>query len=332
MKLRQLLFFLGLILVAGLLIGQFGQIQKFISTLEKLNIFILILILPLRFLYYRENSKFFASFFAIFKQKTNFKHLFRAVTAMNFVNIIFPSGGISGLSYLRKQVGKDVSSSTITLAQFFYYVLLFIALVASLAVAFVLLLLSNRVIRVSSRVTLVVLFALLVVCIGMLIFIYNKNFTVEAIVIVLRPVNWLLRKSHKQQITDEKVAEFIDQFHDSLFFIQDNWQKLGPSFWHILLMLLFDFASVYVVFLAFGTWINPSVVIAGYTLAQAASLASIITAGVGLFEATMIATFVGLGVSFDLALSVTIVYRSIALWLFVPAGVYLYKHGVIDGD
>lgn len=251
---------------------------------------------------------------------------------MNFVNIIFPSGGISGLSYLRKQVGKDVSSSTITLAQFFYYVLLFIALVASLAVAFVLLLLSNRVIRVSSRVTLVVLFALLVVCIGMLIFIYNKNFTVEAIVIVLRPVNWLLRKSHKQQITDEKVAEFIDQFHDSLFFIQDNWQKLGPSFWHILLMLLFDFASVYVVFLAFGTWINPSVVIAGYTLAQAASLASIITAGVGLFEATMIATFVGLGVSFDLALSVTIVYRSIALWLFVPAGVYLYKHGVIDGD
>jgi uncharacterized protein (TIRG00374 family) len=251
---------------------------------------------------------------------------------MNFVNIIFPSGGISGLSYLRKQVGKDVNSSTITLAQFFYYVLFFLALLVSLAVAFVLLLLSNRVIKVSSRVTLLVLFALLVISIGMLVFIFNKNFTVEAILTLLKPVNWLLRKLRKKPVTNEKVAGFIDQFHDSLFFLRDNWAKLGKPFGHLFLMLLCDFASVYIVFLAFRSLVNPGVIVAGYTLAQAASLASIITAGVGLFEATMIATFVGLGVSFDLAFSVTIVYRSITLWLFVPVGVYLYKRGILDGD
>lgn len=332
MKWRHFFFFLAVVLLVVLVINQFGQIEKFIATLKHVLLYVLVLVLPLRYLYYRQNARYFEAFFGIFNEKTRFPGLFRAVTAMNFVNIIFPSGGISGVSYLRKTLGRDISSPTITLAQVFYYALLFAALIMSLFVAFVLLLLSNQVIKISSRITLLILFMILVGTIAIAVFIINKKFTKETIVALLRPANWFLRRLHKKPIAASKISGFVDEFHDSLLFLRDNWTKLIKPFWHIMLMLFCDFVSVYIIFLAFRTWVNPGVVIAGFVLAQAASLAAILTAGVGVFEAAMIATFVGLGVGFDLAFSVTIVYRSISLWLFIPVGVYLYKRGILDGD
>jgi uncharacterized membrane protein YbhN (UPF0104 family) len=45
----------------------------------------------------------------------------------------------------------------------------------------------------------------------------------------------------------------------------------------------------------------------------------------------MVATFVALGQPLGLSLSVTLVYRTIALWLFLPVGLYFYKRDTIDG-
>jgi hypothetical protein len=39
---------------------------------------------------------------------------------------------------------------------------------------------------------------------------------------------------------------------------------------------------------------------------------------------------VALGIPFNLAFGVTAVYRLIALWLFIPIGLYFYKRQTID--
>jgi uncharacterized protein (TIRG00374 family) len=95
-------------------------------------------------------------------------------------------------------------------------------------------------------------------------------------------------------------------------------------------MILFDLITIYIVFLSFGQIINPGIVIAGYVIALITSLASVITAGIGVYEAGMVATFVGLNIPFDIAFAVTIVYRIVSLWLFIPIGLIFYKKTLLD--
>jgi uncharacterized membrane protein YbhN (UPF0104 family) len=45
----------------------------------------------------------------------------------------------------------------------------------------------------------------------------------------------------------------------------------------------------------------------------------------------MVSILVGLGLSFDLSFSASIVFRIIALWLFLPVGLYFYKRTMLDG-
>lgn len=330
MKLRHFLFFIALIVIVVLAYNQFNQVQSFKDLFKTLNWWILLLVLPMRYFYYRFNAKYFESFFAIFKQKAKFSLVFESAITMNFVNIVFPSGGISGLSYIRKVLKDDVDSANVTLAQLSWYVLSFIAYIGFLLLGFVLLLLSNQVIKVSSRLIILVLFIIITISIALILFIFNKKFVENVAYFAVKPLNKILSLIRKRILGRNRIKNFIEQLHGSILFLRDNRDKLGRPLLYTCLMILFDLLTIYTVFLAFGQIINPGIVIAGYVIALITSLASVVTAGIGVYEAGMVATFVGLNIPFDIAFAVTIVYRIVSLWLFIPVGLLFYKRTLLD--
>lgn len=330
MKLRHFLFFLALVVIVVLAYTQFNQVQSFGSLFRQLEWWILLFALPLRYLYYRANAKYFEHFFSIFKQKVPFTKLTEATITMNFINIVFPSGGISGLGYLRKVLYPKIDSANTTLAQLCWYLLSFVAYVVFLVFAFVLLLLSNQVIRISSRIIILVLFILLAVAIAGLVFIFSPRLTENMTLIAFKPINAFMKIIRKRVFGKERIRGFLDQIRESVTFLRKNHNKLRKPFIYAMLMIVWDIATIYVIFLAFGQPVNPGIVIAGYIIALITSLISVVTAGIGVYEAGMVATFVGLSVPFDTAFAVTIVYRIIALWLFVPVGLFFYKRTLLD--
>lgn len=330
MKLRRILFFLGIIAVIILLVVEFGQIQNFVILLQKTRWWILIFVVLLRVLYYFANTLYFRRFFDIFKQKLSFWPLFSATVTMNFVNIVFPSGGISGITYIRQQLSVDIESSDSTLGQLVWYLLTGLSYVILLGIGFLLLLASKQAIKISSSIVMVVVFVLLFISIALAIFLFNKGLTEDITYFFARPINAILRRIHKRTYGKKRIETFYIELRESIEFLRKNWASLHKPFMYAFIMVAVDMASLYVVFLAFGKVLNPGVVISAYVIATLASLVSFLTAGVGAYEAGMVATFVGLGVPFDLALSATIVYRAISLWLFLPVGLYFYKRTLID--
>jgi uncharacterized protein (TIRG00374 family) len=330
MKLRHILFYVVIIIIALLLIFQFGKIQNFASLLKQTHWWVLIFVVILRILYYWANTMYFKKFFAVFKRKLRLQPLFASTITLNFVNIAFPTAGLSGITYIRQQLNPDVKKSDSTLSQLVWYLLTGLSYVILLGIGFVLLLISNRVIHVSSRLMLVLVFVLLFIAIGSVIFLFNKGLTENITYFIVRPINWMLRHAHKRPYGKKRIEVFYNDLHHSIDFLRKNWPSLHKPFFYAFLMVVFDMASIYVVFLAFGQVINPGVVMTAYVIATLTSIAAIFTAGVGAYEAGMIAAFVGLGIPFDLAFSVTIVYRVIALWLFLPIGLLFYKHTTID--
>lgn len=333
MKLRHFIFFLAIVVIAVLLIFQFGQIQNFINLLKTAHWWILLLVIPLRYLYYWANAKYFAQFFSIFHQKkVNKRYLLEATVTMNFVNIVFPSAGISGISYIRKALNGRVDSANTTLAQLVWYLLSFTAYIFLLLIGFIMLLLSNQVIRISSRIILLVVIVILLIGITIIVLMANRGLSENLAFLLARPVNFLMRRVHKHPYGKERIRNFLDQMRDSIDFLQHNQKALVKPFISAAAMVILDMASVYVVFLAFGQVVNPGIVITGYVIALLTSLVAVLTAGIGAYEAGMVATFVGLGIPFDLAVSVTITYRVIALWMFLPVGLYFYKRTLLDND
>lgn len=330
MKLRHFLFFLAIVILVVLAYNQIHQVQSVGQLIKSVHWWILLLAIPARFIYYWSNAKYFEHFMAIFKQKAPFAKLFEATVTMNFVNIVFPSGGISGLSYIRKALADDVDSTQVTLAQLCWYVLSFVGYVLFLSLAFALLILSNQVIQISSRIIILVLFIILAVGIATVMFIFNPDFVESATIVAFKPVNKVLQLIRRRVFGKERIKRFLDQLRESVTFLRKNYRVLGKPFLYCCLMILADVLTIYIVFVAFGQIINPGIVVAGYIIALISSLASVITAGVGVYEAGMVATFVGLNVAFDVAFAVTIMYRIIALWLFIPIGLLFYKRTLLD--
>jgi len=332
MKLRHFGFFVAIVVIVVLAYGQFSHVQSFRQLFSSVTWWFLLLTIPLRYLYYRANAKYFEKFFAIFDQKLNFNRLTEATVTMNFVNIVFPSGGISGISYIRKALDGKIDTSKSTLAQLSWYILSFAAYLLSLSLGIMMLLLSNQVIRVSSRIIILFLIVITLVSVGFLTFLFSPD-TVENLAIYsAKPINWLLRIFRKRPYGKKRIGKFIDQLHESVTFLKSNYASLGKPFYYACMMIVWDIATIYVVFLAFGKVVNPGIVIAAYVIALITSMASVVTAGVGVYEAGMVATFVGLNIPFDLAFSITIIYRFIALWLFLPIGLYFYKRTMLDED
>jgi len=330
MKLRHFLFFIALIIIVVLAYNQFNQVQSFKDLFKTLNWWILLLVIPMRYLYYRFNAKYFESFFAIFKQKTKFALIFESSITMNFVNIVFPSGGISGLSYIRKVLKDDIDSANVTLAQLSWYILSFVAYIGFLLLGFVLLLLSNQVIKVSSRLIILVLFIIITISIALILFVFNKKLVENVAYFAVKPLNKILSLVRKRILGRNRIKNFIEKLHESMLFLRDNRDRLGRPLLYTSLMIFFDLMTIYIVFLAFGQIINPGIVIAGYVIALITSLVSVVTAGIGVYEAGMVATFVGLNIPFDIAFAVTIVYRIVSLWLFIPVGLLFYKRTLLD--
>jgi len=73
--------------------------------------------LPIEALNYHAQARLYQRLFGLVGNKLTYRYLYRASLELNFVNHVFPSGGVTGLSYfsLRLRDGPKLSSGKATL-------------------------------------------------------------------------------------------------------------------------------------------------------------------------------------------------------------------------
>lgn len=291
------------------------------------------MVLALRFLYYWTNAKYFEAYLANFNHKPKFRDLFKDIVVVNFADTVFPSGGVSGIAVLRGRLRRhNVSAHTSTVAQAFYKGFTGISFIVLLLTSLVLLFFSRKIEMVSFRLILVVLLFMLIISIILLALILHRKTLTKLAYLSTRPFNWLLKKFKRNSLGKDQLHDLIDRFYETLTDYRKDWRKLVKPYVWCFLSLLIDIGSLYMVFVAFGVYPNPGVIIAAFLVAMVLSLVSIFTSGIGVFEIGMVSVLVGLGIGFDVSFSASVMYRFIALWLFLPIGLYFYKRTMIDDE
>lgn len=313
-----------------------GQVSEAFRTLARLNIIWLLAIIPVQIMNHTAVAKFYQSYLKTLGEKLPTKELIKVSLEMNFVNNVFPSGGVSGFGYLGYRLkGLGVKGSKSTLLQTSRHFLTFLSFVVYLLIALVLLSVfgsaSRIIILIASTMSSFIVFATFV-----LIYIISdeqriKQFT-AALPRLINKIANQFRSKNKPTINVKRIEELFGDLHRDYVSVRKNWKDLRFPFFWTMIMNLTEITTIFIVYLSFSELVNPGAIIISYAVANAAGLVAVLPGGVGVYEGLMTGVMASAGIREALALSATVVYRVLNMGIFLPIGYFFYRKAIKDRE
>jgi hypothetical protein len=313
------------------------QVAQTIRDLGRVNAWALLLLIPVEALNYHAQAKLYQGLFASVGNRLGYWYLFRASLELNFVNHVFPSGGVTGLSYfsLRLREGEKLTGAKATLVHLAKLMLMFLSFEMLIVLGVISLAAfgraNNLVILTAGSLSTLLL-------VGTVLFFYMldsrtriRNF-VAGLTRLLNRIIKLVRPRHPETINIGRTREVLDDFHDNYEILKKDYKKLKAPFWYSLLANVTEVAAVYVVFVAFNQYVNVGAVILAYAIANFAGLVSVLPGGVGIYEALMTTVLATTGIPAGVSLPVIIMYRLLNTLIQIPPGYYFYLKTLHEGN
>ncbi len=304
------------------------DIAKAFTDLGRINAIALLLMIPLQVQNYAAYAHLYHEFLKILGSKQPMKLMYKVTLELNFVNHVFPSGGVSGFSYFAARLkSAGVSTAQSTLTQTMRFVLTFASYVFLLFVGLFLLALggsaSNMTILITCSLSFLTVFIILVG--GYIVSRKSriKAFTKALTKVANRAIH-IIRPKHPETINLRRVYIIVKEMNEIYTMLRVKLPQLKTPFFYSALANITELATIYVVYIAYGQFVNPGAIIIAYALANFAGLVAVLPGGIGIYEGLMAAVLVSAGVPAGLAISVTVMYRVLNLILSLPVGYYFY--------
>ena len=335
---RRWKLLVNIITVAALLVLVYAIRRQLVDTFEnlaKVNAWALLLIIPIEVLNYHAQAKLYQRLFGMVGNRLKYKFLVKTSLELNFINHVFPSGGVSGISYFGARMRSDkITGGKATLVQMIKLILLFVSFE-------VLLIFGLLFMAIGGRVNELMLFVagslstLMVVGTCGFVFIIGDQKRINgfftSVTRILNRLIQVVRPNHPETIKTRRVQTLFEELHDNYKLIEAQYKQLCMPLWYAFLANLTEVLAVYVVFVAFGHWVNFGSVILAYAVANFAGLVSVLPGGVGIYEALMTAVLAAAGVPAGLSLPVIVMYRVVNTLIQLPPG-YIYYHRTINNQ
>lgn len=311
------------------------QISDVVKELGRINAVALLLIIPLKFVNYDAYARLYRNLFETLGNKVGYWSMYKLSLELNFVNYILPSGGVSGISYFTIRARREgISAAKATLAQIAKLFLLFVSYQPLLVLGVFILALRDHannlvLVTASSLITLLIISTL----IGVYIIESRQriNSFLTFITKVLNKAIHLFRSQRAETINIARAQKTFGELHDNYEVLKSKWWALKWPFWHTTVANITEIAALYVVYIAFGDYVNIGAVILAYAVANFAGLISVLPAGIGIYEGLMTAVLVATGIPAGLSISVTIMFRIVTMFIQLPPGYFFYQRAVRSG-
>lgn len=331
---KLLLNVITMLALFGLAFALREQVTEVVRNLARVSVMALLLLIPIQLINYHAQTKTYQHLFRTVGNNLPYRFLFRLSLELNFVNHVFPSGGVTGISYFGVRLrnsGKEITGAKATLIQLMKLVLLFLSFELLVLLGVVFLAAGDKVndfviLLAGSLTTLMV--------VGTAAFTYiigDRRRITSFFTLLTRILNRLIRivrPRHPETINIARARETFEDLHGNYELFMQKRRELRAPFWWALLANATEVLSVYVVYIAFGEWVNLGAIILAYAVANFAGLVSVLPGGVGVYEALMTGVLVATGVPAALSLPVVVMYRVVSTLLQIPPGYYFYHRNL----
>jgi len=329
---RGWLTIITLALLAVVIVAAWPQIIKAWGLMGTVDIWILILLIPVQFLSYYATG---GIMFSYLRKKGNLEDMShwsttRLALELNFVNHILPSGGAAGFSYLAWVLKKHkVSAARSTMAQLVRFVLTFLSFVSLLSVAMVILAFKHEI----NSVTVVVGLALVLAAIASTwaaIWLLKDRGRMQRFSGWLsrttnRFITWVTRGKKTNMVNDGTVLEFFEGLHDDYAAIRrDSNILVTPFVWAIIANIL-DVTLIWIAFWALGFPLDVALLFIAFGLASIVAAVAATPGGAGVYEAIMVTFLAASGVTPEVAIAGTLLARVVLLTGTILFGYVFYQ-------
>ncbi len=243
---------------------------------------------------------------------------------------------MSGFSYFSLRLKRlGISTGKATLVQTMKFVMLFVSFEILLVVGLVCLAIGGKangfVILIGSSIATF----LFVGTLGTAFLIGSERRINSFFTYITRFLNrmiHLVRPNHPETISIARVQKTFTELHENYQILKQDYRLLiGPAICAFIANLS-EILAVYVVYIAFGHWVNPGAVILAYAVANFAGLISVLPGGVGIYEALMTGTLVAAGVPAAISIPVTVMYRVLNITIQIIPGYFFYHKALTEPE
>lgn len=311
------------------------QLAEAWHLLGKVNIFILLLLIPLQFGSYYANSEMFLTYLRSRGQlkHTNGLQATSMALELNFVNHIFPSGGVSGVSYMVWRLGKlGVSAGQATMAQLMRYIVQFGTFSVLLVLALIVATIENQ---ASNWVVVMV-----AVVITMLVFLVMfGSYLIGSESRMVSFSRWITRSINKivafitfgkvkDTLKKEKTQKFFVEFHADFMALRKEKRLLTKPIMWSFTFNIFEILLFTISFWALGASFSPAVLLIAYGAATLAAVAVLTPGGAGAYEAIMVGVLTAGGMDGGAALAGVVLTRATLIACTLLSGLVVYQRAL----
>lgn len=327
-KWRKIITVVTLVALAALIYATRDEIGDSTSNLGRISSSFLLLAIILKVATFHTYTKMYQGLYKILGKKISYKPMLIASLELNFVNNVFPSGGVTGFSYFGIRMKKlHLRASTSTLVQILRFAIIFVTFMIMIFSGLFMLALFSGVNNLTILFT-NTLSILLTVGIFLSIYIIGSRNRIDNfftfITKVLNKIIQVIRPKHPETINIRKARVGFINLHENYLELRKKYKELLKPSSYALISNIFEVATLYTVFLAFGETLNPGAVVIAYAVANFAGLVSVLPGGIGIYEALMTAVLATTGVPPAVSIPAIIMYRILAMIIQLPIGYYFY--------
>lgn len=321
---------IGTLVALGVLVYALrDQIVDVVKNLSKVNVVFLILMIPLQVWNYDTYARLYRHLFGVLGKPVKYWSMYKVSLELNFVNHILPSGGVSGISYFNIRTRSfGISTASSTLVQVTKLLLLYTSFQPILILGLLLLAARGHASNLIIVVATALITLLVVGTFGTLYMIESRDRINNFLTFLTRILNRLVRfvrPNHADAINIERAQGAFNELHDNYQVYKQNWRQLKKPFIYMLFANATEIASLYVVYMAFGKFVNIGAVILAYAVANFAGLLSVLPAGIGVYEGLMTAVLAATGIPAEISIPVTLMYRVVSMFIQLVPGYFFYQ-------
>lgn len=332
---KLLLNALTLLALLILIVAIHKDLLSTFDNLTRIDAWALLTLIPIEFFNYDAQTRMYQGLFSLVGNKLGYRYLFETSLELNFVNSVFPSGGVSGISYFGVRMrSNEISGGKATAVQLLKLGLTYISFEILLIIGVLFIAVRGQVNDLTVLVAGIISTLLVIATFGFIMVIGSRkriNATFEFVTKLLNRIIQVVRPKFPETISIERFRPTVNELHDNYVLIQKNYKHLKrPLFWGTIANLT-EILAVYAVFIAFGHWVNFGAVILAYAVANFAGLVSILPSGVGIYEALMTGVLAITGIHPSLSIPVVVMYRIVNTIIQLPPG-YVFYHRTLSGN
>jgi phosphatidylglycerol lysyltransferase len=324
---RRVLLWLLLIAFVWVVVTRVTEIQNLAQTLAGGLWGWVVVAAILQFLYYVVMTASYQAAFWTVEVRSRLFHLLPVTFAAIFVNVVAPSGNVSGMALWADDAARRGESPARTTAGALLQLIVdFTAFTLVLAIGMIYLFLQHD-LKIYEIVGALILFLLTLALSSVLALgLWQPELLRKLLLWVKYVANGLAKRLKRADFFgDEWVERNAAEYTDASAAIARYPKRLVRTLGILFVAHLVDLASLYVLFLAFQYPIHLGALVAGYAMGILFWIVSPTPQGIGVVEGMMTLVFTSLGVPAAVAATVTLAFRGLTFWLPMLIGFIILR-------